>query len=115
MAETTIQTSSLRKTTAQRRWDNEQDGHAEVLHGPRGANGPEAHKHALLPRGFGRPQSNLRLPMVRGEPAKNRLGARMDRYNAATPHPPKYQCDKTTVQSEYTQPARPDGRRSPLH
>src|SRR5712672_3041563 len=100
MAEASIQTPSLRKTTTQRRRDDKQDRHAEVLHGPRGANRPETHEHALLLSGLGRPQSNLRLPMVRGEPTENRLGARVDRYDAAAPHPPKYQCDKATIQSK---------------
>src|SRR5712671_3753931 len=102
MAETAIQTPPLRKTATQRRWDDEQNGHPKVLHGPRGADGRETHEHALLPSRFRRPQSNPRLPVVRGEPAENRLGARMDRYNAITPHPPKHQCDKATVQSKYT-------------
>src|SRR5712671_6197751 len=78
MVETTIQTPSLRETTVQCRWIDKQNGHAEVLHGPGSTNGQKAHKHALL---LGRPwrtQSDLRLPMVRSKPAKDRLGTRMD-------------------------------------
>src|SRR5712672_1128870 len=115
MVEATIQTPSLRETTVQRRWVDEQNGHAEVLHGSRSTNRHEAHKHALL---LGRPrrtQNNLRLSMVCSEPTKNRLGTRMDRYDTTTPHPSKRQRNKTTIQPEHAQFTRSNGRRGPLH
>src|SRR5712675_3636194 len=111
MAETTIQTPPLRETTAQRRWIDKQNGRTEVLLGPGSTNGHKAHKHALLSSRFRRTQSDLRLSMVRSEPAENRLGTRMDRHDAITPHYSKRQCGKTTVQPEHEQPTRPDGDR----
>src|SRR5712672_380292 len=103
MVEATIQTPSLRETTVQRRWIDKQNGHAEVLHGPGSTNRQKAHKHALL---LGRPwrtQSDLRLPMVRSKPAEDRLGTRVDRYNATAPRSSKCQRSKTTVQSKHAQ------------
>src|SRR5712672_3152536 len=97
MAETTIQTPSLRETTVQRRWIDKQNGHAEALHGSGSTNRHKAHKHALLLGRFRRTQNNLRLSMVCSEPAEDRLGTRMDRYDAATPRPSKCQCRETTV------------------
>src|SRR5712675_1455291 len=106
MAETTIQTPPLRKTTAQRRWIDKQDGRAKVLLRPGSTNGHQAHKHELLPGRFRRTQSDLRLSMVRSEPAENRLGTRVDRHDAVTPHYSKRQCSKTAVQPEHTQSTR---------
>src|SRR5712671_789052 len=115
MVETTIQTPSLRETTVQRRWIDKQNGHAEALHGPGSTNRQKAHKHALLLGRSWRTQSDLRLSMVHSEPAEDRLGTRMDRYNTTTPHSSKCQRSKTTIQPKHTQPTRSSRRRSPLH
>src|SRR5712671_6960753 len=115
MVETTIQTPSLRETTVQRRWINKQNGHAEALHGPGSTNRQKAHKHALLLGRSWRTQSDLRLSMVHSEPAEDRLGTRMDRYDTTTPHSSKCQCSKTTVQPEHAQSTQSSRRRSPLH
>src|SRR5712671_2900992 len=104
MVEATIQTPSLRETTVQRRWIDEQNGHAEILHGPRSTNRQKAHEHALLLGRSWRTQSDLRLSMVRRKPAEDRLGTRMDRYNATAPRSSKRQRGKTTVQPKHAQP-----------
>src|SRR5712671_2472516 len=104
MVEATIQTPSLRETTVQRRWIDKQNGHAKVLHGPGSTNRQKTHKYALLPGRSRRTQSDLRLSMVRSKPTEDRLGARVDRYNAITPRSSKRQRSKTTVQSKHAQP-----------
>jgi len=62
----------------------------------------------FLPSGLGDHKVILGYPCVRGKPTEDRLGTRMDRYDAVTTHPPKRECIKTSVQSGHKEPTRSD-------
>ena len=79
MVTTPYQTTLRTQTSPKCRWDRKQKRKTEILHRPERPNRTKYHHTMILPVRPQGTQSNPRIPMVRGDPTKDRLEKGMDR------------------------------------